>query len=115
MAVGLDGRAFGSWTESDGSWSAPATFGRQDPARLEAPYVAGLAVVGTEVAVAYSDGVTFRLAVAPSGDDWSDLLAPVSVPVSGDHQLGISAGGGRFLLVCDDGSRSRVWVGTPAA
>lgn len=112
LAVGLAGHAFGAWTTANGSWSAPTTFGRQDPARLEAPYVTGLAVVGRAIAVSYSDGVRFRLAVAPTGDDWTDLVAPVSIPVTGDHQLGISGGDGRFLLFSDDGARSRVWVGT---
>ena len=56
VAVGLDDDAFGAWTLVDGSWRPALTFGRRDPAGTEAAYVVGLASVGSEVAVTYSDG-----------------------------------------------------------
>ncbi len=112
LAVGLDNHAFGAWTLSGRSWTSGSTFGRQEPAALEAPFVSGLAVAGNEVAASYSDGVRFRLATAPVGGAWSDLVAPESVTVSGDHQLAVTGGAGRFLLLADDGTRGRVWVAT---
>ncbi len=112
LAVGLDGQAFGAWTLSGGSWSKPTTFGRQDTAGVEPAYVAGLAVTGDEVVATYSDGVHFRLAMASHGGAWADLPAPEQIAVTGDRQLAISGGDGRFLLLGDDGTRGRVWVGT---
>jgi hypothetical protein len=40
----------------------------------------------------------------------------VSVPVTGDRQLAVAGGDGRFLLLADDGDGGRVWVAdAPAA
>jgi hypothetical protein len=110
LAVGLDDQAFGAWTLTGDSWSSGSTFGRQDPAAREAPYVSGLAVSGNEVAASYSDGVRFRLAMGPVGGSWNDLAPPVSVTVNGDHDLAVVGGAGLFLLLADDGTRGRVWV-----
>jgi hypothetical protein len=112
LVVGLDDHAFGARTLSGGSWSKGSTFGRQNPAGLEAAYVSGLAVSGNEVLASYSDGVHFRLAAAAVGGAWGDLAAPESVSVNGDHQVAVAAGAGRFLLLADDGTRGRVWVAT---
>ncbi len=114
VAVGLDDDAFGAWTLLDGSWRPALTFGRRDPAGTEAAYVVGLASVGSEVAVTYSDGAQFRLALGPAAGPWSDVTPPASVPVNGDDQLGVAGGGGRFLLLSDDGTGGRVWVGDVA-
>ena len=46
------------------------------------------------------------------GGAWTDLVAPESVRVNGDHQLAVAGGAGRFLLLADDGTRGRVWVAT---
>ena len=110
VAVGLDDDAFAAWTLADGTWKLTQGFGRRDPAGTEAAYVAGLASVGDEVAVTYSDGAHFRLALGPAGGDWRDVATPSSVPVSGDDQLAVAGGDGRFLLLADDGSGGRVWV-----
>lgn len=110
LAVGLADHEFGAWRLADGSWSTPTLFGRQDPSAVEASYVSGLAVAGDDVAVSYSDGVHFRVSTAVDGGSWTDLAVPVSVSVSGDHQLAVSGGNGRLLLLGDDGTRSRVWV-----
>ena len=112
LAVGLDDHTFGAWTLSGGSWSGGSTFGRQDPAGLEAAYVSGLAVAGNDVVASYSDGVRFRLAAATVGGAWTDLVAPESVTVNGDHQVAVASGAGRFLLLTDDGTRGLVWVAT---
>ena len=111
VAVGLDGDAFGAWTLSEDTWSSPMSFGHRDPGAREAAYIVSLASVRSEVAVAYSDGAHFRLALGPAGGPWPDVAAPVSIPVTGDGQLAVAGGGGRLLLVGDDGSEGRVWVG----
>ncbi len=110
VAVGLDDDAFAAWTLADGSWTLTHRFGRRDPAGTEAAYVAGLSSVGDEVAVTYSDGAHFRLALGPSGEPWPDVVIPVAVPVTGDAQLAVAGGDGRFLLLADAGSGGRVWV-----
>jgi hypothetical protein len=110
VAVGLDDDAFAAWTLAGGSWSPPAGFGRRDPDGSAAAYVVGLASAGAEVAVTYSDGARFRLAVGPAGASWPDVTPPVSVAVTGDRQLAVAGGGGRFLLLADDGDGGRVWV-----
>jgi hypothetical protein len=110
VAVGLDGEAFGAWTLADGSWRLTTTFGRRDPAGTEAAYVVGLASVEQEVAVTYSDGARFRLALGPATGPWPDVTPPVSVPVTGEDQLAVAGGDGRFLLLADDGTGGRVWV-----
>ncbi len=110
VAVGLDGTRFAAWTLSSGSWRLATTFGRRDPAGAEASYVVGLASVGDQVAVTYSDGARFRLALGPVDGTWSDVDPPVSIPVNGDHQLAVTSGDGRFLLLADDGTSARVWV-----
>jgi hypothetical protein len=110
VAVGLDDDAFAAWTLTDGSWTLTRAFGHRDPAGTEAAYVAGLASVGGEVAVTYSDGAHFRLALGPAGGPYPDVAPPVSVPVTGDDQLAVAGGDGRFLLLADEGSGGRVWV-----
>jgi hypothetical protein len=110
VAVGLDHDAFAAWTLADGSWTLPHRFGQRDPAGTEAAYVVGLASVGDEVAVTYSDGALFRLALGPGDGPWTDAAPPVSVPVTGDDQLAVAGGDGRFLLLADEGSGGRVWV-----
>jgi hypothetical protein len=114
VAVGLDGGAFGAWRLAGGSWRLATTFGQRDPAGTEAAYVTGLASVGNQVAVTYSDGAHFRLALGPDGGPWPDVTPPVSVPVTGDDQLAVAGGDGRFLLLSDDGKGGRVWVGDVA-
>ena len=34
--------------------------------------------------------------------------------MTGDRQLAVAGGGGRFLLLADDGTGGRVWVGDGA-
>jgi hypothetical protein len=48
----------------------------------------------------------------PVGGAWTDLVAPESVTVNGDHQVTVASGAGRFLLLADDGTRGRVWIAT---
>ena len=42
---------------------------------------------------------------------WADVAPPVSVPVTGDDQLAVAGGDGRFVLLADDGTGGRMWVG----
>jgi hypothetical protein len=111
LAVGLVDDAFGAWTLADGSWSAPTTFGTEDPDGEEAAYVSSVAVAGGDVAVAYSDGAHFRLASGEVGRPWPDQPLPQTIPVNGDHQVAVAGHGDTFLLVTDDGTRGRVWLG----
>jgi hypothetical protein len=111
LAVGLDDDAFGAWTLADGSWSAPRPFGTEDPAGEEAAYVSSVAVAGDDAAVAYSDGARFRLASGKVGHPWPDQPLPATVTVNGDHQVAVAGHGDTFLLIADDGTRGRVWLG----
>jgi hypothetical protein len=111
LAVGRDNGAFGAWTLADGTWSSPAAFGRTEPDAQEAAYVSSLAVAGDTVAVTYSDGSYFRLASGKVGGGWPDQPLPESVPVNGDDQVAVAGHGDAFLLLADDGTRGRVWLG----
>ena len=110
VTVGLDNGAFAAWTLAGASWATTTAFGERDPAGTAAAYVAGVASVGDEVAVSHSDGSHYRLALGRAGGPWRDVVPPTSVRVSGDDQLTVAGGDGRFLLVADPGSGARVWV-----
>jgi hypothetical protein len=111
VAAGLDDEGFGLWLHSDGSWSLASTFGRQDPDATEASYVTALADAGPDLAATYSDGAYFRMALGTISGGWRDLPLPARIAVTGDHMVAVAGHYRRLVLLTDDGSRGRIWLG----
>jgi hypothetical protein len=108
VVVGLDDRGFGVWSERDGRWALDSTFGRVDPTATSAAEISGAAWTGTLLAVTYSDGTRFRLAVGPR-DDLDVVPPPRTVTVRGDHAVTVATHADDTLLLTDDGTQGLVW------
>ena len=109
VVAGVLDERFGLWLRSGGSWSLETAFGERDPDGTDAPYVAGLVLVGAQVLASYSDGAHFRLALG-GGRGLTDLPLPTTVTVTGDHTATLAAQVDQALLLTDDGQRGRVWL-----
>jgi hypothetical protein len=111
VAVGLRGERLGVWFRERDRWHAGPAFGALDPQRRSAPFVSGLATVGGDVLVAASDGSHFGLWAGPVTRPLADVRVPDRPSATGDHQLTVAADGDAVLLLADDGTTSRVWLG----
>jgi len=108
VAVGLDDRGFGVWFARNARWALDSTFGRVATGATSAAEVTGAAWTGSLLAVTYSDGERFRLAVGPRGG--LDAVAlPTTVSVRGDHAVTVATHEGDTLLLTDDGDQGLVW------
>ncbi|WDZ84264.1 hypothetical protein [Micromonospora cathayae] len=136
VAVGLRGRAFGTWradaAPADGSPAAgggPATSGTPTAggdaeaggwrvaggfgtARVDGvPGIRGLTVVaGRLVAVTVDGGGHALWASTDRGDSWRSVEVPVSMPAGAERSVALAASGERLLLVVDDASAGRVFL-----
>lgn len=111
VAVGLRGERLGVWFRERDRWRAGPAFAALDPLRRSAPFVSGLATAGGDVLVAASDGSRFGLWAGPVAGPLAEVRVPARPTTSGDHQLTVAADGDAVLLLADDGTTSRVWLG----
>lgn len=108
VAVGLDDRGLGVWSARRARWALDSTFGRVATGATSAAEVTGTAWTGSLLAVTYSDGERFRLAIGPR--DGIDAVAlPTTVTVRGDHAVTVATHDGDTLLLTDDGEQGLVW------
>jgi hypothetical protein len=111
VAAGIRGNRFATWTRTGGAWSAGPTFGRTTEGGT-APFVSGIAAVGSQTYVALSDGSRFGL-WAHGHDGWRKVSTPIAPASNGDSQLTIAAHSGTVLLLANDGRSARVWTTSP--
>ena len=70
--------------------------------------VTGAAWTGSLLAVTYSDGERFRLAIGPRAGVGAVAL-PTAVTVRGDHAVTVATHDSDTLLLTDDGDQGLVW------
>ena len=109
VVAGIHDRAFGIWSEHDGTWSLSSTFGVARAEATSPMFVSALVSTGDGLAVTYTDGRRFHLALGSPASLTSTRL-PTTVSDRGDHSATLASHDGDLLLLTDDGTRSRVWL-----
>ncbi|MGC4895981.1 hypothetical protein [Micromonospora sp. DT31] len=112
VAVGLRGRAFGTWRadgDPGGAWRATGGFGR--PRVDGIPGVRGLTVAGATLWAATVDG--FAHAVWRSvdgGGSWQAVALPGPAPAGAQQAVALAGAGDDLLLLVDTGQGSKVFL-----
>ncbi|WP_141725110.1 hypothetical protein [Micromonospora pallida] len=116
VAVGLRGRAFGTWrADGDGgAWRTTAGFGT---ARTDGiPGVRGLTVAGSRLYAATVDGGGHALWVsADGGGSWRSVDPPVAMPGGAERAVALAGSRERLLLVVDDAAAGQVFLAPDSA
>jgi hypothetical protein len=111
VVAGIDDRAFGVWSEHDGTWSLSSTFGVARAEARSPMFVSALVWTGSVLAVTYTDGRTFHLALG-SPASLRTVPLPTKVTDRGDHTATVASHGSDLLLLTDVGTHApaRVWL-----
>lgn len=114
VAVGLRGRAFGTWRQAPGAdWAAAGGFGALGAGGV--PSVSSLVASGGWLLAAVSDGARHSVwASSDLGGSWHEVVPATQLPAGADRDVSLLAVGERWWLVADDGTRSGFWW-APAA
>jgi hypothetical protein len=111
VLAGIDDRAFGVWSEREGTWSLSSTFGVARAEATSPMFVSALVWTGSELAVTYTDGRAFHLALG-SPTSLTTLRLPTRVTDRGDHTAAVASHGSELLLLTDVGTHApaHVWL-----
>jgi hypothetical protein len=109
VAAGIDDHAFGVWSEHAGTWALSSTFGVARAEATSPMFVSALVWTGSVLAVTYTDGRTFHLALGSPTSLTTEPL-PTKVTDRGDHTAAIVSHGSDLLLLTKEGTSSRVWL-----
>ncbi|MBW6434045.1 hypothetical protein KZ829_09880 [Actinoplanes hulinensis] len=109
LAVGFRGSVFGVWRLEPGRWRPVGSFGSWRASAWSG--VHSVVVAGSRLVVSAGDGVGYALWVSSDGGvSWGRVEPPVVVGARPEVALSVTAGGGRLVLVADDGVTGRVYT-----
>lgn len=114
VGVGLRGAAFGAWRLAAGQWRPAGAFGVVPGGGAAA--VRSLSVAAGRLFCVTADSAAYGMWVSDDGGS-SWRVSPVPVPVRpvAETAVAVAGGGGRVVLVADDGATGRLYVAETGA
>lgn len=108
VAVGVRGSVFGVWRLDGDRWQPVGSFGAVRSGGASS--VRSVSAVGRRLFAVTSDGSGFAVwASDDGGARWAPVGLPAATPAGPENAMVVAGGGGRAVLVSDDGVGGRVY------